>query len=68
MSKIVRKAEFVAKMVRKKVADGRDHEFSHKLIRYYNLDTNTSSYSLTIHHIEAILSLEPKSESHYIAD
>jgi hypothetical protein len=55
MSKIVRRAEFIGKILRKKVADGMTEEFGHRLIRNYNLGTKTSSYCLTMHNIETIL-------------
>jgi hypothetical protein len=57
MSKIVRRAEFVGKMLRRNVADGMHMaEFGQRLIRNYSLGTNTcSSYFFTMHNIETIL-------------
>jgi hypothetical protein len=57
MSKIVRRAEFVGKMIRRNVADGMHMaEFGQRLIRNYSLGTNTcSSYFFTMHNIETIL-------------
>ena len=42
MSKIVRRADFVGKIVRQKMAGGMAKEFGLSLIRNYNLGTNTS--------------------------
>jgi hypothetical protein len=69
ISKIVRRVEFVGKMIRRKVGDGMQMaEFAHRLVRNYSLGRNTRSYSFAMQNIETILSLEPKSESHYIVD
>jgi hypothetical protein len=60
MSKIVRRVEFVGKMIRRKVGDGMQMaEFSHRLVRNYSLGRNTGSYSFAMKNIETILSLEP---------
>jgi hypothetical protein len=68
ISMIVRRTDFVGKIIREKMADDTAFEFGHRLIRNYNLGTNTSSLCLTILTIEKILSLEPKSESNFIVD
>ena len=60
ISKIVRRPDFVGKIIREKLGDGTAREFGHRLIRNYNLGTGLSSYSLTMQIIDKILSLEPK--------
>lgn len=55
MSKIVRRVDFVHKIIIEKIHDITVHEFGHRLIMNYNFGKSTSSYSLTIQIIEEIL-------------
>ena len=69
MCKIVRKCEFAAKIFLRTSADYDERgEFAHRLIRNYSLGTGTYNRPFRMQNIDSIISLEPKSESHYIMD